>query len=729
LPIKTTITADANPEALKASIALLERYQAALAKLYGRDVLKAPHIASVSAASKDLAEFLQQHEAVAKSAAASGERFARTAQTVSKHFGGLAGNVEKSVANFTRFALTPLEAIVGEGALGGVALGAGLLTGGLALAVYGGYKGFQALARGAGDVTAQRRQALGLGVNYGALSSYELNFSRFGLGDQTLGNVATGIYDVTSPQFLPLLTSGAATGDTANSAVALIKSIPEMLRRDNVQDGNLGVYAHSHGWDQVLDFQSIIRLKNASPEEVQAQIRHYQADQQPLGISPDAQEKWSSFDTALDRAGRRIEAVLGDRLVPMAEPLTHLSESASHLIDALVNSGAVAKGLGIVETGLEGFGDALSSHNFHEDAKKFKAGIDALYPYLLLVGKALKFVGVASDVAKNGISGMHTGGPDAPPMTGTGNPSIRYYAGHGGDRPAASAVIDSATGKPVPRPTFKYSPITGAKLIDGEPDISYESTYSRKGEPLTDISGFIWHHTGSRGTPEDIVNVLNQRGLGVQYVMARDGTVYHTLPEGTRGAHIFPSEINNLSNANTEGMEVIALDDKDVTPQQIQSAREFAAAFSKTHPGVQYFGHGEVNPSHKQASEGLTIADAVRFGIEPTIITSTSSPVPLEKRTLMNFASGSVDADAVAAAPMTLPGAAPATPVGGKLGVDNNIGLRNPALRNRGRALHSLDPKPAAGGIDPHISAGHLTVYDYTGGATTVTMNNVHTAQ
>ena len=36
---------------------------------------------------------------------------------------------------------------------------------------------------------------------------------------------------------------------------------------------------------------------------------------------------------------------------------------------------------------------------------------------------------------------------------------------------------------------------------------------------------------------------------------------------------------------------------------------------------------------------------------------------------------------------------------------------------------------PAAKGIDPHLSGGPITIYDYTGGTTTVTMNNVHTAQ
>ena len=36
---------------------------------------------------------------------------------------------------------------------------------------------------------------------------------------------------------------------------------------------------------------------------------------------------------------------------------------------------------------------------------------------------------------------------------------------------------------------------------------------------------------------------------------------------------------------------------------------------------------------------------------------------------------------------------------------------------------------PAAGGTNPPLSGGPITVYDYTGGATAVTMNNVHTAQ
>ena len=141
-------------------------------------------------------------------------------------------------------------------------------------------------------------------------------------------------------------------------------------------------------------------------------------------------------------------------------------------------------------------------------------------------------------------------------------------------------------------------------------DISNQSNY--RGGQLGNVQGFIWHHTGGGSNVQSIVNTLNQRNLGTQYIMDRDGSVYRFLPSGTQGAHILPSTINDLSNANTEGMEVIAQNDKDITPQQVASARRFAAWYSAQHPGVQYFGHGEVNPGHKEATEGATITNAIR---------------------------------------------------------------------------------------------------------------------
>ncbi len=168
-------------------------------------------------------------------------------------------------------------------------------------------------------------------------------------------------------------------------------------------------------------------------------------------------------------------------------------------------------------------------------------------------------------------------------------------------------------------------------------DISNQATYNHG--QLDSTQGLIFHHTGGRGTPEGVVQTLNQRGYGVQYVMDRDGSIVRTLPEGARGAHILRSEINGLNNSNSQGVEVIAKDDKDVTPAQVASGKAFAEAMTKRYPGLEVFGHGEVNPHHKQATEGMSIVAAVRQDqaapkVDPNF---KPAPIPQEQRTLAGY--------------------------------------------------------------------------------------------
>jgi Phage tail lysozyme/N-acetylmuramoyl-L-alanine amidase len=147
-------------------------------------------------------------------------------------------------------------------------------------------------------------------------------------------------------------------------------------------------------------------------------------------------------------------------------------------------------------------------------------------------------------------------------------------------------------------------------------DISASSTYTHKGERITP-EGFVVHHTGGRGTPQGVLNTLNQRPLGVQYVMDRSGRIYSTLPEGTRGAHLLPATNGaGLSNQNALGMEIIAKDASDVTDVQKKAAAEFIREKAKQYnfPTSHVYGHGEVNPGHKEADEGLDVAKMVRGG-------------------------------------------------------------------------------------------------------------------
>jgi hypothetical protein len=128
------------------------------------------------------------------------------------------------------------------------------------------------------------------------------------------------------------------------------------------------------------------------------------------------------------------------------------------------------------------------------------------------------------------------------------------------------------------------------------------------------LKAFIMHHTGGRGTVAGVQETLRQRGLGVEYVMDRDGNITQT---GNRGAaNIMPGwgpKGKGLNNSNILGMEVIAKNDRDVTAAQIKAAKAF---IDKNYPGLPVYGHGEVNPGHKEADEGMSITKAIREGRE-----------------------------------------------------------------------------------------------------------------
>jgi hypothetical protein len=123
------------------------------------------------------------------------------------------------------------------------------------------------------------------------------------------------------------------------------------------------------------------------------------------------------------------------------------------------------------------------------------------------------------------------------------------------------------------------------------------------------VSAFIMHHTGGRGTPEGVKNTLRERGLGVQYIMDREGNI--TQAGGAGSSHMMTGwgKGAGLSNRNTVGMEVIARDNNDVTPAQVKSAKAFIA---KNYPSTPVYGHGEVNPGHKEVDEGMAIVNAIR---------------------------------------------------------------------------------------------------------------------
>ena len=149
-------------------------------------------------------------------------------------------------------------------------------------------------------------------------------------------------------------------------------------------------------------------------------------------------------------------------------------------------------------------------------------------------------------------------------------------------------------------------------------DISHKSTQSRM-DPLKDDKYFVVHHTAGRGRAEDVVNILNDRGLGVQWVIDREGKVFQTLPDGVVGWHAGHKDQKDapqdLQNQTAQGVEVIANNDADILPIQVVAAFKLMKYLGYEKDAV--WGHGEVT-YNKEATEGKTIVDYWRENFDKT---------------------------------------------------------------------------------------------------------------
>jgi N-acetyl-anhydromuramyl-L-alanine amidase AmpD len=137
---------------------------------------------------------------------------------------------------------------------------------------------------------------------------------------------------------------------------------------------------------------------------------------------------------------------------------------------------------------------------------------------------------------------------------------------------------------------------------------------------MASVDGMIVHHTGGGGTVNSVISTLKQRGLSVQFVVDRDGKTYQLIPDGMEAHHIMSGwgpAGEGKSNHNMQGVEVIARNDRDVTAAQktaVQALVSRQAGKYGYDPRTSVFGHGEVNPGHKEADEGMSSVNLIRGG-------------------------------------------------------------------------------------------------------------------
>jgi hypothetical protein len=169
-------------------------------------------------------------------------------------------------------------------------------------------------------------------------------------------------------------------------------------------------------------------------------------------------------------------------------------------------------------------------------------------------------------------------------------------------------------------------------------DLSRNSVLYNSSRPALNPAALVVHHTAGRGNPEGVMNALNQQGYGVHYIVDRDGKIYASLPSNVAGIHTGTSAIPGINNATTYGVEVIANDDSDILPSQVEAVRSLYGHLQKGNPKLAIYGHGEIG-SHKRADEGKTVVSAIRGG-EFVPARQVLAKVPIEKRTLRSYGTG-----------------------------------------------------------------------------------------
>lgn len=242
-------------------------------------------------------------------------------------------------------------------------------------------------------VTAGRRSSAGLGVSYGQQQAFGLNFGRYADPGSVLGSVSTGLFDVTSPEYLALLRAGVSPkqlegGNAADIGASLLEKIPKLF--GNVPANQRGLLANTYGFSQLgIGPEAINRYLAASPEERAKQQREYRGNASDLDLTKGQQRAWNDLTTMLDRAGKMIENTFVTGLAPLAPGLEKLSDGVSIAFKAFLGSDAFKEWITKAGDGLKWLGTYLSSPEFKKDAEDFAKALGDLASAIV---KTVRFI-------------------------------------------------------------------------------------------------------------------------------------------------------------------------------------------------------------------------------------------------------------------------------------------------------------------------------------------------
>lgn len=349
--MKSIIDVEVNEGAFKAFYDKFQQYQSALAKQPAAWANIGKNITGIKSGFEAVIAAMAVQAEIVTRAVTAHSKSAKFVESQAHSWRDIARFSKETASNVSRTALTLLK----WGGLASGLLGAGGLLG---------------IDRLADAIASKRRAAAGLGVGYGQQQAFGLNYGRFVDPGSMLSSIAAAMSDPAHPAYRGILYSLGGrqpTGSPADVAVQVMKALPRLFP-GGAKDPTLGTKADAFGLTTMMSVEDIKRYLGASPQERDAQAKHYTEDSRRLDTSSSTQRAWNDLETQLGRAGRGIERTFVDGLKPLVPGIEKLSASFEHTVETLLKEdGPISKWISQAGPALEKFGTYIGSGEFQQN--------------------------------------------------------------------------------------------------------------------------------------------------------------------------------------------------------------------------------------------------------------------------------------------------------------------------------------------------------------------------
>lgn len=267
----------------------------------------------------------------------------------------------------------------------------GLFSG---LAGAGGLWGLNHLA---GNASAQRFTAMGLGTTAGGLNSTAVDFQK-ALGNPvgTLGAIRDAQLDLSKRWQFRAMGVDNPDRDPAELLPEMIKAARDIF----VRNGSTQQGVEAYGLTNYFTLDDLNRFKKMSDEEIDAMAKQAQQDTRRLQLTDQQLRQWQDFNIQLDRSKVSIGNTFIRGLAPLAPELGKLSDAFSGAIETVLKSPELGKWIDGLSDGIRRFGNYLASPEFQKDVEAFISGVERLGR---VIGKVIDWISGKSDITTDDI--------------------------------------------------------------------------------------------------------------------------------------------------------------------------------------------------------------------------------------------------------------------------------------------------------------------------------------